>query len=72
VKGESGQAAVEYVITLFIGLVIVVALGGLYRMYGSGGIRRGSAASKTFGRAPYSAPTNGEVNAQCVKDLLMH
>ena len=72
VRSDSGQASVEYVFALFIGLVIALALGGLYRGYSTGGTRRGSAASKTFGRAPYSAPTNGEVGAQCAKDILMH
>ena len=71
-KSESGQASAEYVIALFVGLAMVLALGALYRGYTEGGVRPGSATSKTLGRAPYSAPTNGEGGALWAKDLLMH
>jgi uncharacterized protein (UPF0333 family) len=72
VRGESGQASVEYVFALVIVLVIAGAVGTLHKTYVQGGKRHGSAISKTIGRAPYSAPTAGEVNAQCLKDILMH
>ena len=71
-RSESGQASVEYLLALFVGLVIVFALGALYQGYRKGGERLGSPTSKTLGRAPYSAPTNGEVSIQWAKDLLMH
>ena len=71
-KSESGQASAEYVIALFVGAVMVLALGALFRGYGTGGGRPGSATSKTLGQAPYSAPTNGEGGILWAKDLLMH
>ena len=71
-KGDSGQASVEYLIAVFVVMVIVFALGALYQGYRRGGERPGSPQSKTLGLAPYSAPTNGEGSILWAKDLLMH
>jgi hypothetical protein len=71
-KGEDGQASFEYVAALAVLLVVTLALGGLYRVWRQAGRQSGSPVALTFGRAPYSAPTAGEVNAQCLKDVLMH
>ena len=73
-RSERGQASVEYLAALVIGLIIVLALGGLFRGYSnSGGVRPDSATGKTLRQAPYSLPTNeGGGSMQWAKDLLMH
>ena len=80
VADERGQANAEYVLALFVSLVVVLSLVGLIGFFGglesqSGSTKQAARSEhsfKTFSRAPYTLPSKGAVSEQWLKDLLMH
>jgi hypothetical protein len=69
---EQGQASIEYLIAIFVGLVIFCALAGLYMYFSTAGERRESHSGQTYLRAPYTLPFQGAGSEQWLKDLIVH
>ena len=72
ISSERGQASAEYVIALFVGIAVVVALFAAYSHFSSAGSASGSHSAKTYSRAPYTLPGQGAVSEQWAKDLIVH
>lgn len=69
---DAGQASAEYVIAVFIGLVIMLALAGLVQHFSAADGRGAKHVAKTYSRAPHTLPHSGIASEQWLKDLIMH
>jgi len=73
IKDESGQANAEYLLALFVGLAVLLAVAGLFTYFSTAGSTAGTHSSKTYLRAPYSLPPAGSgFSEQWLKDLIIH
>ena len=69
---DFGQASAEYIVAVFIGLVVVLALAGLVKYFSAADGESTGHVAKTYSRAPYTLPNSGAASEQWLKDLIMH